>query len=136
MTTGVFFFDKDEIIGPAFIDAYNLESKISDVSRIVCSRTFTNLIVDISNKIGPICESLLEHYIIDYDRMLSINLRAGLLFDENSIKKVALKLEKMRAKYSEPYIYRKYDTAICNLLNLSNVATLEKLKEVQQQVYK
>jgi len=44
---GDIYWDENEIIGPAFINAYSIESNVAKTSRIVCSDQFVLLVLDI-----------------------------------------------------------------------------------------
>jgi len=59
---GPIFYSKREIIGPTFINAYNIESKIADVSRIVLSDNLAKKIY----KHQPTIHSTLKDYLLRY----------------------------------------------------------------------
>lgn len=68
---GDVYWNEDEIIGPAFIKAYNLESKYASTSRVICGDQYTDFLFKLLSKTDlgisclKYCDSLLSYYMKD-----------------------------------------------------------------------
>lgn len=126
---GDIYWDENEIIGPAFINAYLIESNIARTSRIVCSEKFVYLISDICGKIGLMSTMLLEGFIFDVDGVLCLN--PHLLYDDPSGKEHFISIINRLMKGKPQYIKQKYIPLQKMLINKEflHVATLDDLKQ-------
>lgn len=69
---GDIYWDENEIIGPAFINAYEIESKIAKSSRVVCSEKFIKFLLDLIGQAESLCQHELLKFSID-DGLLCLN---------------------------------------------------------------
>lgn len=71
---GGLFYSLKEIIGPSYIEAYRLESKVADISRIVFSHRIKELVYDKHTNIPSIIQEYLQRYFrIDIDSYMMLN---------------------------------------------------------------
>jgi len=71
---GELFYTSSEVIGPAFIDAYNLESKAADVSRIIYSNKICKMIYDKQSNLHPsLKDYLMRYFKKDIDDYIILN---------------------------------------------------------------
>jgi hypothetical protein len=87
---GDIYWDKSEIIGPAFINAYSLEANVAKTSRIVCSDEFAYLVSDICNKAESMSLEMTQNFIIDIDGLLCLN--PHILYDASEDKEHFIKI--------------------------------------------
>ncbi len=126
----VYWNDKD-IIGPAYIDAYVLESDVAKVSRIVCGDNFIELINDITSRMGHPNTAILRNLVYDVDGLLCVN--PNIMLDDNDDEmRVFLTnqiLELMKGKNA--YIKQKYLSLHKMLVNRNelHIPTIEDAKK-------
>jgi hypothetical protein len=71
---GELFYTTTEVIGPAFIEAYNLESKTADVSRIIYSTKISKMIYAKQSNLHPTLKDYLMRYFKqDIDDCIILN---------------------------------------------------------------
>lgn len=88
---GELFYTPSEIIGPAFIDAYNLESKIAEVSRIVYSKKISKMIYDKYITLHPTLKDyLLRYFKNDIDNYIILNPLVPFGFSSDAMLNEAL----------------------------------------------
>lgn len=82
---GDVYWNEEDIIGPAYIDAFVLESDIAKTSRVVCGDKFIKLINDINKKIGFENEAIVHNLIYDVDGLLCVN--PNLMYDNEKVQR-------------------------------------------------
>lgn len=80
---GKVYWNNDEIIGPAFISAYELESKYAKTSRILCGNGFKKFLLNLMNQADGMVIPLARHFFFD-DNQLCVN--PNYLYDNVSDK--------------------------------------------------
>ncbi len=71
---GEIFYTVDDLVGPTLINSYNLEVKTADVSRILISKTISNIISENIGKINPVLMEYFRRYFMhDFDNRISLN---------------------------------------------------------------
>lgn len=105
---GDIYWDKNELIGPAFINAYRLESEIARVSRVVVSSKLNKLLSDLaSNYSSGITGHLLSNFRKDIDGYIILDPYKMCATDEER-RMLVLKLQAMASQVSLPLIKEKY----------------------------
>lgn len=108
---GDLFYTQTEVIGPAYIDAYNIESKIADISRIVYSDKIGKLVYLKHNGIHPtLRDYLMRYFKTDIDNRIILNPLIPFGYQNDKMLDLALynfndmrnkvKLHSARNKYS------------------------------------
>ncbi len=112
---GDIYWDEIEIIGPAFINAYRLESNVTKTSRVVISSDLNAVIKELSERLGSEIQSIfLNHFMKDIDGYITFN--PDLLYDsEIEREKLIENLKKQRSKVKDKIIKEKY-TPLINIL--------------------
>jgi len=66
---GAIYWDKSDIIGPALIDAYNLENKIARTSRVIIGSNLNSMLKDLLNRYKELNsrKALLQLFVRDTD---------------------------------------------------------------------
>ncbi|SOQ04158.1 hypothetical protein [Pseudomonas syringae] len=114
---GDIYWDKNELVGPAFINAYRLESEIARVSRVVVSSKLNKLLADLaSNYSSEIVEHLIENFRKDVDGYIVLDPYKICVTDEERMLLVD-KLKIMASQASLPLIKEKYAPIIEMLSN-------------------
>lgn len=114
---GDIYWDKNELVGPAFINAYRLESEIARVSRVVVSSKLNKLLADLaSNYSNGIVEHLIESFRKDVDGYIVLDPYKICVTDKERILLVD-KLKTMASQASLPLIKEKYAPLIEMLSN-------------------
>jgi hypothetical protein len=105
---GDIYWDKNELVGPAFINAYRLESEIARVSRVLVSSKLNKLLSDLaSNYSTGITEHLIANFRKDVDGYIVLDPYKMCVTDEER-KLLVLKLQTMATRVSLPLIKEKY----------------------------
>lgn len=105
---GDIYWDKNELIGPAFINAYRLESEIARVSRVVVSSKLNKLLSDLaSNYSSASTEHLVSNFRKDIDGYIILDPYKMCATDEER-RMLVLKLQAMASQVSLPLIKEKY----------------------------
>lgn len=105
---GDIYWDKNELVGPAFINAYRLESEIARVSRVLVSSKLNKLLSDLaSNYSTGITEHLITNFRKDVDGYIVLDpYKMGATDEERKL--LVLKLQTMASRVSPPLIKEKY----------------------------
>ncbi|WP_159813018.1 hypothetical protein [Pseudomonas sp. 18058] len=105
---GDIYWDKNELVGPAFINAYRLESEIARVSRVLVSSKLNKLLSDLaSNYSTGITEHLITNFRKDVDGYIVLDpYKMGATDEERKL--LVLKLQTMASRVSLPLIKEKY----------------------------
>jgi hypothetical protein len=74
---GELYWDEDELIGPAFIRAYNLESRIANLSRVILGSRYVNALIKASERLNIITDaySPVGFFCKNRDGFISLNPR-------------------------------------------------------------
>ncbi|MCU7648588.1 hypothetical protein [Pseudomonas piscis] len=105
---GDIYWDKNELVGPAFINAYRLESETARVSRVVVSSKLNNLLSDLaSNYSSEIVEHLINNFRKDVDGYIILDPYKICVTDAERMLLVE-KLKIMARQTSTPLIKEKY----------------------------
>lgn len=71
---GDIYWDENELIGPAFISAYRLESEVARVSRVIVSSKLNKVLADIvTDHPGDITDHLIANFRKDVDGYVIVN---------------------------------------------------------------
>lgn len=108
---GKVYWNNDEIIGPAFITAYELESKFAKTSRIICGKGFNKFLLDLMNKADGMAHSIAQHFIFDEDKLC---ISPTLLYDNDDDKEEIIIILKELMSSLDTYKKDKYT----NLINI------------------
>ncbi len=95
---GEFYYSDKDIIGPAFISAYRMESKYADISRIICSSEVGRLINQNIKQSHSIFTDYCQLWFKkDIDNILILNpcIAFG-LSNENALRNAQQRVESMR----------------------------------------
>lgn len=125
---GDVYWNEKDIIGPAYMDAYVLESDVAKVSRVVCGDKFIELVNDINMKMGSQNTAILRNLVYDVDGLLCVN--PNIMYDDKEIEVFLTNqvLELMKGKSA--YIKHKYLSLHKMLVNKDelHVPTIEEAK--------
>lgn len=113
---GDIYWDQNEIIGPAFINAYSLESNIAKTSRVIVSSGLNELLGNLYKQpLNPLTEHLTLRFTRDVDGYIIIDPNVIYSSDEERTH-LLKKLATMRDKVKSPIVKEKY-TPLMHLLN-------------------
>ncbi|MBV7546566.1 hypothetical protein KW849_09715 [Pseudomonas sp. PDM26] len=105
---GDIYWDRNELVGPAFINAYRLESEIARVSRVVVSSKLNKLLSDLASRYSSsITEHLIANFRKDVDGYIVLDPYKMCAADEER-RLLVLKLQAMASQASLPLIKEKY----------------------------
>ncbi|WP_032698814.1 hypothetical protein [Pseudomonas syringae] len=105
---GDIYWDKNELVGPAFINAYRLESEIARVSRVIVSSKLNKLLSDLANSYpSGITEHLIANFRKDVDGYIILDPYKICATDEER-RLLIKKLKTMASQASLPLIKEKY----------------------------
>lgn len=109
---GDIYWDENEIIGPALINAYNLEVSVAKTSRVIVSSDLNanikHLYELVGSELGPI---ILENFMRDIDGYIVFN--PNILYDDEDEKNNLIKnLKKQRKKVEDKITKEKYTPLI------------------------
>lgn len=116
---GEFFYSEHEIIGPAFISTYRMESKQAKISRVICSNEIRRLVTEnIQNshpKFKDYCQLWFKE---DIDKALILNPCVAFnLFNHIDLDEAKQKVENMRLNSNDHEARNKYFDLIEKLAN-------------------
>lgn len=114
---GDIYWDKNELIGPAFINAYHFESKVAKVSRVVVSSKLNKVLKDLfSIRTGTSIGPLLRKFKKDIDGYIIVNPMT--LYKSSGEQEFLVKrLKKMRDEAPTGICQEKYNPLISMLVN-------------------
>jgi hypothetical protein len=112
---GDIYWDNNELVGPAFINAYRLESEIARVSRVVVSSKLNKVLADLATDYpGDITDHLIANFRNDVDGYIVIDpyklSRSG---EERHV--LVSNLQRMANNVSSPLLKEKYAPLISML---------------------
>ncbi|MDC1512883.1 hypothetical protein N8456_02140 [Porticoccaceae bacterium] len=118
---GDIYWDENELIGPAFISAYRLESEVARVSRVIVSSKLNKVLADLINHQGDITSHLIANFRKDVDGYVIVSpyLLASSV-DERKL--LVANLQSMAKRTSSPIISEKYASLISILSELEHVS--------------
>jgi hypothetical protein len=121
---GDMFWNESECIGPALVNAYNLEKK-ADWSRVVLGKEYVKLLVQIAtSEKDKIYKHLVRFLRKDTDSFISIDSKLFLNKDE-----YVGPLREMQRKCEDDYeVYQKYENLLGTLCSGSNLPSIDDLK--------
>lgn len=112
---GEIYWDENELIGPAFINAYRLESAVAKTSRVIISSQLNKNIQNLmTNYKSPLTEHLVKRFRKDIDGYIIID--PNLIYDSDE-ERLALidKLKDMKNNVKSGIVKEKY-TPLIHLL--------------------
>lgn len=116
---GEFFYTNEDILGPAFISAYKMESKKAKVSRIICSNSVKKIINENILAVHPTFQEYCKRWFkkdIDDEIILNPCIAFGLNNDE-ALQEAIGRVEKMRFVANDHAARNKYTDLIEKLNN-------------------
>lgn len=109
---GDIYWNESELIGPAFINAYRLESEIAKISRIIVSSDLNKVLKDLVDRYkSPLTDHLLQRFRKDIDGYLTVDPK---ILYSTDVERVSLivSLKKMRESVPSSIIKEKYNPLI------------------------
>jgi len=118
---GDIYWDKNELIGPSFINVYQLESKVAKTSRVVVSPNLNMNLKNLAEKHeSSLTDHLFQSFSKDIDGYIIIN--PHILYKNNNEKSTLIsRLEKMKELVPKGIVREKYTPLISMLKNENNV---------------
>jgi len=112
---GDIYWDDNELIGPAFINAYRLESEVAKNSRIVVSSNLNRVLADLVNKHkSTLTDHLFKSFRKDIDGYLIVD--PNILYRSDSERAFLIdSLKKMRDAIPKGIVKEKYNPLISML---------------------
>ncbi|EHJ9985863.1 hypothetical protein KB976_005024 [Vibrio parahaemolyticus] len=112
---GDIYWDENEIIGPSFINAYSLESKVAKTSRVIVSSDLNKLLGDLYKQpLNPLTEHLTRNFTKDIDGYISVDPNVIYSSDEERVF-LLHRLLAMRDAVKSPIVKEKYTPLIHTL---------------------
>jgi hypothetical protein len=117
---GDIYWDETELIGPAFINAYKLESEVAKCSRVIISSRLNKNLRNLFDNHERIGDKLLNKFRKDVDGYVIVN---PTILYRNNLERVAMidNLIKMRDAIPSGIIREKYNPLISMLSDDSDV---------------
>ena len=114
---GEIYWDENELIGPAFINAYRLESEVAKNSRVLVSSNLNKVFADLVRKYkSPLTDDLFERFRKDVDGYLIVN--PNVLYQSHSERDFLIdSLKKIRDAAPSGIVREKYNPLISMLSN-------------------
>lgn len=118
---GDIYWDQNELIGPAFINAYRLESEIARVSRVVISSKLNKVLADLATKYpSTMTEHLIANFRKDVDGYVIVDpYKIGRSDDDRQM--LASTLQSMANNVSNPILKEKYAPLISMLKEKASI---------------
>ena len=109
---GDIYWDEGDLIGPAFINAYRLESQVAKNSRVVVSSQLNQVFADIAGKHrSPLTDHLFGNFRRDVDGYVIVD--PGILYKSDDERESLMKaLRRMRDALPRGIIREKYTSLI------------------------
>lgn len=118
---GDIYWDENELIGPAFISAYRLESEVARVSRVIVSSKLNKVLADLKDHQGDITNHLIANFRKDVDGYVIVS--PYLLASSVEERKLLIaNLQSMSKRTSSPIISEKYASLISILSEQEQVS--------------
>ena len=118
---GDIYWDQNELVGPAFINAYRLESEIARVSRVVISSKLNKVLSDLSTEYpGDMIDHLVANFRKDVDGYVVVDpYKLGRTGEERCL--LESDLRRMANKASSPLLKEKYAPLISMLSGSASI---------------
>ena len=112
---GEIYWDENELIGPAFINAYHLESEVAKNSRVVVTSDLNKVLADLVNKHkSTLTDHLFKYFRKDVDGYIIVD--PNILYQSDSEKDFLIEaLKKMRDAIPRGIVREKYNPLISML---------------------
>lgn len=112
---GDIYWDESELIGPAFINAYRLESKVAKNSRVIVSSDLNRVLKNLVNRHkSSLNDHLINNFRKDVDGYIIVD--PNILYSSNSERDFLVKsLKKMRDAVLSGIVREKYNPLISML---------------------
>ena len=112
---GDIYWDENELIGPAFINAYRLESEVAKVSRVVLSSNLNKVLKDLINtKRSTMIDHLMRKFRKDIDGYIIVDPK--ILYRSDNEQRVLIEcLNKMKNELPNGIVREKYSPLISML---------------------
>lgn len=118
---GDIYWDKNELIGPAFINAYRLESEVARVSRVIISSKLNKVLSDLAIRCpGDMIDHLVANFRKDVDGYVVVDPYKLAESDEER-RLLVSNLQRMASKASSPLLKEKYAPLISMLSESASI---------------
>ena len=109
---GGIYWDEGDLIGPAFVNAYRLESQVAKISRVVVSSQLNQVLADLASKhTSTLTEHLFRNFRKDVDGYVIVD--PGILYQCDDERESLMKeLRKMRDALPRGLVREKYTPLI------------------------
>jgi len=113
---GDIYWDESELIGPAFINAYRLESEVAKISRVIVSSNLNKVLKDlVSRHKSALTDHLMQKFRKDVDGFIIVDPK--ILYQSDSERNSLIdSLKKMRDAVPNYIVREKYNPLI-NMLS-------------------
>jgi hypothetical protein len=118
---GDIYWDKNELIGPAFINAYRLESEVARVSRVLISSKLNKVLANLSTLYpGDMIDHLVANFRKDVDGYVVVDpYKLGRTDEERFL--LVSNLKRMASAASSPLLKEKYAPLISMLSESASI---------------
>ena len=121
---GKIYWDENELIGPAFINAYSLESQVAKNSRVIVSSSLNEVLSNLEQRHPSVLtEHLLKNFRKDVDGYIIVN-PSKIYRDAPERWNLVERLKKMRDSLPKGVLREKYNPLI-SMLSLDDVSIRE-----------
>ncbi len=116
---GDIYWDENELIGPAFINAYRLESEVAGISRVVVSSNLNKVLKDlVSRHKSPLTDHLMRSFRKDVDGCIIVDPK--ILYRSDPERNSLIdSLKKMREAVPSGIVRGKYNPLISMLSDIA-----------------
>lgn len=114
---GDIYWDESELIGPAFINAYRLESEVAKNSRVIVSSNLNRVLKDLVSRYkSNLTDHLIQNFRKDVDGYIIVNPK--ILYRSETERNFLIEsLKKMRDSIPKGIIREKYNPLISMLID-------------------
>lgn len=114
---GDIYWDESELIGPAFINAYRLESEVAKTSRVIVSSNLNKVLKDLVDRYkSSLTDHLLQRFRKDIDGYLTVDPKILYSTDVEGVSLID-SLKKMREAVPSSIVKEKYTPLISMLID-------------------
>lgn len=116
---GDIYWDENELIGPALIDAYRLESEVARISRVIVSSNLNKVLKDlVSRNKSPLTDHLMQSFRKDIDGYIIVDPK--ILYRSDPERNSLIdSLKKMRGGVPSGIVREKYNPLISMLSDVA-----------------
>ncbi len=116
---GDIYWDERDLIGPAFINAYRLESKAARISRVIVSSNVNKVMKDLVSRYkSPLIDHLLQNFRKDVDGYIIVDPKILYQSDQERDSLID-SLKKMRDAVPSGLVREKYNPLISMLSDIT-----------------